>query len=201
MMGKTKKKKKPSSSETAPALVSDSTTSQAYKSSPNLVVRSSNGSRFTTRSLRIRTVQNFALLLLATSIDESDANFKHSLTQLQQIVNTIDVFTDADQCVDFLTEIKDEKVFMIVADTFGRQLIPVIHEIPQLYSIYIFCGDTGKHEVCLNEWAKVKGIFIQIELICSLLKQDTRQCDHDMISISILSSSDYSKRDLNELEP
>ena len=201
-MGKTKKKKmKSSSSETAPALVSDSTTTQASKSPRNVVVRSSNGSRFTTRSPRIRTVQNFALLWLTTSIDESDANFKHSLTQLQQIVNTIDVFTDADQCVDFLTEIKDEKVFMIVADAFGRQLIPVIHETPQLNSIYIFCGDTGKHEVCLNEWTKVKGIFIQIELICNLLKQDTRQCDHDMISISILSSSDYSKRDLNELEP
>ena len=94
-MGKTKKKKKSSSSETAPALVSDSTTSQASKSPRNVVVRSSNGSRFTTRSPRIRTVQNFALLWLTTSIDESDANFKQSLTQLQQIVNTIDVFTDA----------------------------------------------------------------------------------------------------------
>ena len=62
-----------------------------------------------THSRRRFIAQNVVLVWLDSNIDESDGYYGNSMTQLRQIVNTIDTFTDADQCVDFLTEIKDEK--------------------------------------------------------------------------------------------
>ena len=54
-----------------------------------------------TRPRRVRIVQNFTLLWLDSNIDEHDADFKNSLTQLRRIVNTINTFTNPDQCVSF----------------------------------------------------------------------------------------------------
>ncbi|CAF3333735.1 unnamed protein product [Rotaria socialis] len=52
-----------------------------------------------------------------------------------------------------------------------------------------------------KEWTKVNGIFTQAEQICSLLKDNVKQCDHNTIPISIVSVDDLSKPNLNEVEP
>src|ERR1700722_7359775 len=141
--------------------------------------------RHTTKSSRVRIVQNFTLLWLDSNIDESDVNFKHSLVQLRRIVNTIDTLTDAGRCIDFLNENKNEKVFMIVSGALGQSIVSHIHDMSQLDSIYVFCRNKSKHEQWTKEWTKVKGVFTQIEPICDILKRDTQQCDRDSTSISV----------------
>jgi tetratricopeptide (TPR) repeat protein len=146
-------------------------------------------------------VQNFILLWLDLNINESDATFDYAITQLRAVINTINIYSDADECIDVLTELKEEKVFMIMSSAFGQQIIPLIHDISQLYCIYILCDDSCKHEIWMNEWTKLNGVFTQIESICKSLERNTKQCDHDLIPFSIIGPSDYTKPDLNELEP
>ncbi len=148
-----------------------------------------------TRPLQIRNVQNFILVWLDSNIDEYDADFKNSLTQLRRIVNTIHTFTNPEECENFLTQIKNEKAFMIVSGALSQSIISVIHDISQLDSIYIFCGNMSKYEQWDLERTKVKGVFTQIETICDALKQDTQHCDHDSILISVTS------KDSDRLEP
>ncbi|CAF1292365.1 unnamed protein product [Didymodactylos carnosus] len=129
-------------------------------------------------------------------MDESDADFKHSLIQLRKIVNTIDTFTNADPCVDFLNQTKNEKVFMIVSGALGQSTVPNIHHFPQLDSVYVFCRNKTKHEQWTKGWSKVKDVFTGIDLICDRLKQDTQQCDHDSVSINVTT-----REDLGNLDP
>ncbi|CAF2971397.1 unnamed protein product [Rotaria sp. Silwood2] len=77
-----------------------------------------------------RILQNFLLIWLDTNIDESKQDFKNSLTQLRHLVASITTFTDAKECVNFLSKIQKEKVFMIVSDSLGRHIVPEIHEWP-----------------------------------------------------------------------
>ena len=53
----------------------------------------------------------------------------------------------------------------------------------------------------MKKWAKVKGVYNDIKSICESLEQCTKRCDHNLAPISIISPSDYSKRNLNELPP
>src|ERR1700722_1169711 len=99
---------------------------------------------------RRRIIENFVVVWLDSNINETDADYQNSITQLRRIVNSIRTFTDVDQCVDFLTQIKDEKAFMIVSGALGQQLVPIIQDFFQLDSIYVFCGHKSKHE----QWAK-----------------------------------------------
>ena len=51
------------------------------------------------------------------------------------MVASIETFTDAKECVEFLDRIKKEKAFMIVSGPLGRQVVPDIENIPRLESI------------------------------------------------------------------
>ena len=88
---------------------------------------------------------------------------------------------------------------MIVSDAFGQQFVSLLHEIPQIDSIYILSGNSSQYEQIVKECGKVKGIFSQIESVYEILKRDGRQCGHDSISMSIMSLNDASNRDLNKL--
>ncbi|CAF1516683.1 unnamed protein product, partial [Rotaria sp. Silwood1] len=131
-----------------------------------------------------RIIQNFLLVWLDANFDESGSDFKNSLQHLRKIVASITTFTDAQQCVNFLSEIKKEKVFMIVSGSLGRQIVPEIEALPQLEVIYVFCGNQSIHEQWAKKISKVKGVYTKIEPICQELEIDRQRCDQAMIPIS-----------------
>ncbi|CAF3424027.1 unnamed protein product [Rotaria socialis] len=148
-----------------------------------------------------RIVQNFIIIWLDPDIDEVNVKFPDTIARLRSIVSWIKVFTLPDDSVDYLTDVTDENVFLFVENSFGKQLVPLIHELPQLYSIFVFCNDNDEQQTWTKEWTKANGIFTQAEQICSLLKDNVKQCDHNTIPISIVSVDDLSKPNLNEVEP
>ena len=131
-----------------------------------------------------RLLQNFLLVWLDANIDELKADFKHSLELLRNIVATIYTFKDVEECIKFLNEINQEKIFIIVSGALGRQVVPDFENMPQVQAIYIFCGNKAVHE----EWAckipKVNGVYTNIKPICKALQIDGKNCDRAMISIS-----------------
>jgi hypothetical protein len=55
-----------------------------------------------------RMVQNFLLIWLDGSIDEvNNDDRRNSITKLRQVVNVVNTFTDADECIDFINDIKE----------------------------------------------------------------------------------------------
>jgi len=82
-------------------------------------------------------------------------DYHNTITKLRQVVNTVKTFTDVDECIDFITDIKEEKILMIVSSALDQIVIPITHDIPQINTIYIFCGNEIRHE----QWFKVKGFF------------------------------------------
>ncbi|CAF1245866.1 unnamed protein product [Rotaria sordida] len=132
-----------------------------------------------------RRLQNFVLVWLDGNFDESDEDFKKSLQQLRCVVASIEMFTDAEECVKFLGEIQKEKVFMIAAGYLGRQVVPEIQSMPQLESVYVFCGNQARHEQWAKKIPKVKDVHTKIDPICEALQIDRQQCDRATIPIKL----------------
>ena len=131
-----------------------------------------------------RLIQNFLLVWLDVNLNESKADFKNSLERLRNVVASISTFKNVAECIKFLNEINEEKVFMIVSGTLGRQVVPDFESMPQVQSIYIFCGTKAIHEEWASKIPKVKGVYAEIEPICNALQIDRRNCDRAMVSIS-----------------
>jgi tetratricopeptide (TPR) repeat protein len=135
-------------------------------------------------------VQNFHLVWLDGSIDEVNSDdCRNSITKLRQVVNTVNTFTDMDECIDFINSIKEEKAFMISSGALGQTTVPVVHDKPQVSTICIFCGNKARHEQWAKQWPKVKGVYTDINPICEALKQAAQECDHNSISISFFKTT------------
>jgi tetratricopeptide (TPR) repeat protein len=149
-----------------------------------------------------RMVQNFLLIWLDTNIDENNSDdCRNTITKLRQVVNAVNTFVDVDECIDFITEIKEEKAFMIVSGALGQTTVPLAHNMPQLTAIYILCGNRARHEQWAKHWPKVKGVYTDIIPICEALKQAAQDCDHNSVSIGFVKMTDgTSKQNLDTLD-
>ncbi|CAF4593578.1 unnamed protein product, partial [Rotaria sp. Silwood2] len=131
-----------------------------------------------------RVLQNFRLLWLDANLEEAKDDFKKSFRRLRRVIASIETFKDAQECIGFLRAITNEKVFMIVSGSLGRQIIADIEGWSQLESVYVFCRNQAVHEQWANKIYKVKGVYTKIKPICKALQLDRENCDRAMISVT-----------------
>jgi tetratricopeptide (TPR) repeat protein len=149
----------------------------------------------------ISMMQNVLLIWLDNNIDENNTDCRNTIAQLRCTVNTINTFTDPDRCIDFLTDIYDENICMIISGALCQHLVPFIHPITQLQTIFVFCGNKSQLEQWAKHWPKVKGVFTDIAPICEALKEAAQECEQNSIPISLVTADDdVSQKKLDQLD-
>ena len=106
--------------------------------------------------------------------------------QLRSIINYLKVFHNIGQCVKYVLSIKTEKTFLIISETFSKDVIPRIHEHAQLERIYIYCHRRSNLEILAQTYAKITGIFKDKQLMVEKLKEDYRVSFNNLWSTNIL---------------
>ena len=153
-------------------------------------------------SPRKRITQNFLLIWEDPGICKSNKDCENILMQLRSIVNDVQIFTQRDECIDFLTEVNDMKVFLIIPGTLGQEILPLIHDIPQLDAVYIFGNNKSSHEQWAKTWVKVKGIHTEITPICKSFQQTTKKINQGSIAMSFIKLEEAaSRQNLDQLDP
>ena len=66
-----------------------------------------------------KNFEDFIIVWLDADNDLHAENNQNDLIQLHQLVNRLELFNDVDECVDYMTDVKHEKVFLIVSDAFS----------------------------------------------------------------------------------
>ncbi|CAF4216342.1 unnamed protein product, partial [Adineta steineri] len=142
-------------------------------------------------------IQNVLLIWLDSNIDETNDDYQHTIAQLRQAVNDINTFTDGDQCLEFIQTVVDNKVCLIVSGSLGQHIVPHVHNMSQVNSIFVFCGNKKHHEQWAKSWPKIKNVFTDITLICEALKEAAHQCEQNAIPMSFMGSN----KKLDQLDP
>jgi len=150
----------------------------------------------------IKMLKNLLVIWLDSNITETNIDCCNTITQLQRVVNTINIFKDSSQCMAFLEDMDDEKVCIVISGSLGQRIMPRIHQMSQVDSIFIFCCNKKYHEQWAEEWSKVKGVFTEITPICDALKKAALGCEQNATSFSLLATNgDLSNTNLNKLNP
>jgi hypothetical protein len=145
----------------------------------------------------MQMVQNVLLIWL-----DNSADCRNTVTQLHRAVNTINKYTDGEECTQFLETIDNEKVCMIISGSLGQPIVPRVHDMSQVDFIFIFYRNKKYHEQWAKEWSKIKGVFTEIASICEALKQAAQQCEQNAISISCMTTNgDNFNKTLDQLDP
>ena len=150
----------------------------------------------------VQLIQNVFLIWLDSNIDKNSSDCQNTITHLRGAVNAVNIFTDGDECIQFLDDMGTEKACMIISGALGQHIMPRVHDLSQIDSIFIFCGNKAFHEEWTNNWPKIKGVYTEIKLICDALKQAAQQCEQNAASISIMDGSDtLPNKSLDQIDP
>lgn len=133
--------------------------------------------------------QNFILAWFDPNVNEQITKYHHLIDEFHQIFDTVHTYNNIDHCVDFISGIKDIKAFLILSNIFDPQLITLIHNLSQLYSIYILRQNYSQDKVWIDQSKKVKLISFENNDLCNILKEDTKKCDHNLVPISTVSTN------------
>jgi len=152
-----------------------------------------------------RILQNNRLVWVDVNIGDDDPDTQHTLEQLKTIVHQIDLFTQIDQCLQFLDEVKKEQVLIITSGSLGPKLSEKTHHLRQVVAIYIFCDNPDRHRSWTSEWSKIRGVYNRIKPICDALRAAVKQTNEDLTPMSFITRSangeEGSTDNLNRLEP
>ncbi|CAF1153474.1 unnamed protein product [Adineta ricciae] len=134
--------------------------------------------------------------------DPADESCQNTLVQLQSAVPNVYVFGQRDECADFLTDISDTDAYLIISGPVGQQMIPLIHDVPHLNSIYVYHRSQNLDANDNYASNKIKGIYTEITLLCDALKMINKQCNRNDIALSFLKTNiDADSQNIDQLDP
>ncbi|CAF0762996.1 unnamed protein product [Adineta ricciae] len=135
----------------------------------------------------LRNIHHVKLIWLDANIDKLTRKYRCSLNQFYGTVGQIKTFTRHTDCIDFVRSDIDQTLFLIVSHDFAHLVIPTIHEVSKLDSIYILCTYTPEDVKWIKKYYKVKGTFVDMDSIYDQMKftiQSTRRGSIDSSEIS-----------------
>ena len=97
----------------------------------------------------------FSLIWLDANTDlEGNRNAEQ---RLRAIINCLMKFQDVKKCQEYIEKQSEKaRLIVVVSGRLGQEIIPSIHNIRQVVSIYVYCMDKKSHEQWARNFEKVK---------------------------------------------
>lgn len=141
---------------------------------------------------------DFILVWLDSTIDTSTEYFVHRRNQLRTLINAMHTFIDKNEFLEYIRTIHDERILLIVSGTLGQIIIPLIHDLRQLFRIYIYCADKSKHRLWSGSFNKVRDVFTDDDSLMACLEKDVKIHSNISLPIGIMDSKEYSLQDIED---
>lgn len=138
-------------------------------------------------------LEDISLLWLDVNVFSTDEFYLNTQIRLHSIINHLQLFSNVEECINYIQSIKTEKVFLIVSGSMSKLIVPIIFQSQTVVSIYILCNNKVKHEQWANDYPKIHGVFNDSELLFSKLIKDFQSFCDDFMPISLLSPNVYEK--------
>ncbi|CAF0749647.1 unnamed protein product [Adineta steineri] len=134
----------------------------------------------------------FSLIWLddKTNSNEEDENIEKDL---RNIINHLMTFQNEETCQQYIEKrLEEDRLILIINDSFSHTLVPRIHQLRQVYAIYIHCKNILGKERWITKFTKIKAVTIHFdELIAQIrLDQKKRMKDEQPLLINIFSTSE-----------
>ncbi|CAF4115604.1 unnamed protein product [Adineta steineri] len=150
-----------------------------------------------------RMVRNYSVLCLDECMGETNQEYQSILTQLKANTDNVNIFKQRDECIDFLTDAEENiKSFLVVENATVQQIMPLINDIPELHSVYIFSNIKSQYEEWTTKWQKIRSVHTNIDDLCKALQLSIKKHNQDSIAMSFITVNEMISTDnLNQLEP
>ena len=99
------------------------------------------------------------LIWLDASANVSTENIE-AQKQFRSIIHHFKTFENVQDCEQYIHEKSNyDRIFLIVSGRLGQNILPSIHQLRQVFSIYVYCQDKQRNEEWANKFTKVVWII------------------------------------------
>ncbi|CAF4119322.1 unnamed protein product, partial [Adineta steineri] len=117
----------------------------------------------------IENLEVFGLIWLDSNVEET----RETEQQLRSIINRLKNFQNVKQCQQYIEErSENDRLVLIVSGRLGREIVPSIHKLRQVISIYVYCMDQKGNEEWALKFEKVKAVIVKLDELVSRIKSD-----------------------------
>lgn len=119
---------------------------------------------------------------------------------LQQINDYVLIFSNLEKCVEYITQIKTEKVFLILSGQGANEICDQVHNLTQIDSIYIFCMKSSRYEHYLHDhekYYKLVGIYTEYEPLLKSIQENIRYFNKQSEATSLFEQDERAMKNLN----
>jgi hypothetical protein len=100
-------------------------------------------------------LETYCLIWLDASVNSSHENIQ-AQQQLRSSINYLLTFEDDQQYLQYIDSVpKDDRIVLIVSGRLGRIIVPLIVQLRQIISIYVYCVDKKANEQWAQHFSKV----------------------------------------------
>ena len=128
------------------------------------------------KSLEIsdHNLETFSIFWLDAKVNTTEDN-RNTQLKLREIINHLKTFDDQNQCHQKILSLStQDRLVLIVSGRCGRQLVPQIHHLRQVSSIYVYCMDKKANELWAKDFIKIKSVIVQLKDLIHVIKQDQK---------------------------
>ena len=134
-----------------------------------------------------KCVEDFVIVWLNPSLDQDPAK-TGKIQELKKHVNLVVTCTHLEQCQDFINDIKDEKVFVIVSGSLVKEVTSKTLKFPKAESVY--CLSTPGEAKKIRRTNGAPPVFTTIELLSDHLGKDVKRCERNLVKPLIIESDE-----------
>ncbi|CAF3594633.1 unnamed protein product [Rotaria socialis] len=119
-----------------------------------------------------RYLELFCLIWLGDNINAKET--RDTEQNLRSIITNLKKFQNVKQRQEFIERrSQNDRLILIVSGQLGKKIIPCIHQIRQVISVYVFfCMNKKSNEAWACKFAKVKSVEIELDELVSPIKTD-----------------------------
>ena len=123
-----------------------------------------------TDEIKNKHLEMFSLIWLDSNPKDDDRNTEQ---KLRSIINQLRRFQNVSQCQEFIEKTSaTDRLILIVSGQSGKELLPKIHHIRQIISIYVYCTDKKTNEEWSSKYCKIKNIIVDLDELISTISND-----------------------------
>ncbi|CAF1429283.1 unnamed protein product [Adineta steineri] len=113
-----------------------------------------------------KSLEIFSLIWLDADVNVKDT--RDTEVKLRSIINHIKKFQDVKQCQHYIEQTSHEdRLVIIVSGRLGREIVPYIHQLRQVISIYVYCMNKTSNEQWAFKFSKIKSVVVDLDELVS----------------------------------
>jgi hypothetical protein len=141
--------------------------------------------------------EDFALVWLDENIDDSPDSLQTQM-RLRNVINYCQFYTNTQLCLDFMRTVNSEKIFLVISGFLARNILPKIHSLRSVASVFLFCVNCHEHKSLLDQYPKLVKIFTDENSLIEAIPKTICLASKQTLAFSLFDQKQRSTKDLTK---